>query len=79
MIEALQLPAKTTRWVARRKAEVVAAVRSGAITIEDACARYSLSADELLGWMNALDRHGKPGLRATRLQAYRHLEAESAR
>jgi hypothetical protein len=33
-------PQNTRRWVARRKAAVVAAVTNGVITIEEACRRY---------------------------------------
>jgi hypothetical protein len=33
-------PPNTKRWVVRRKAEVVAAVRSGKITMEEALRRY---------------------------------------
>jgi Protein of unknown function (DUF1153) len=33
-------PLNTRRWVARRKAAVVAAVLSGMITLEEACRRY---------------------------------------
>jgi hypothetical protein len=36
-------PPNTMRWVARRKAAVVAAVRSGKITMEEALRRYQLS------------------------------------
>lgn len=61
----------TTRWVARRKAEVVVAVRGGLISLEDACRRYTLSVEEFLSWQRAVDRHGMAGLRATRLQDYR--------
>jgi transposase-like protein len=64
-------PPNTKRWVVRRKAAVVAAVRSGTITIEEACRRYGLSEEEFLSWQRAFDAHGLPGLRATRLQAYR--------
>ena len=64
-------PPNTTRWVVRRKAAVLAAVRSGAITIEEACRRYRLTEEEFLSWQRAFDAHGLPGLRATRLQAYR--------
>ena len=39
-------PPNTKRWVARRKAEVVAAVRADLLTLKDACRRYSLSEDE---------------------------------
>ena len=35
-------PANTQRWVIRRKAEVVAAVRGGLLTLDDACERYRL-------------------------------------
>jgi hypothetical protein len=61
----------TKRWVARRKAVVVEAVRSGAMTIEDACRRYELSLEEFAAWERAIESHGVPGLRATRLQIYR--------
>jgi hypothetical protein len=62
---------ETKRWVTRRKAEVVAAVRGGLITMEDACARYKLSVEEFLSWQRAVEQHGLPGLRATRIQQYR--------
>ena len=64
-------PPNTKRWVIRRKAEVVAAVRGGLLTLEEACARYSLSMEEFLAWQRAIDRHGLRGLRATRTQQYR--------
>ncbi len=66
------LPAPGThRWITRRKAEVVAGVRSGLISLEDACRRYSLSVEEFLSWQTTLDRHGLSGLRVTRLQDLR--------
>ncbi len=43
-------PSDTKRWVARRKASVVAAMRNGAIGIEEACRRYELSEEEFLAW-----------------------------
>jgi transposase-like protein len=64
-------PANTNRWVARRKAAVVAALRSGAITLEEACRRYALSEEELLDWQRAFQAHGLAGLRATSLRARR--------
>lgn len=64
-------PPDTQRWVIRRKAEVVAAVRGGLLTLEEACERYSLSMEEFLTWQRAIDRHGLRGLRATRIQQYR--------
>lgn len=64
-------PPDTKRWVIRRKAEVVAAVRGGLISLEDACDRYTLSVEEFLSWQRLIDRHGMRGLRTTRLQQYR--------
>ena len=43
-------PPETKRWVIRRKAEVVAAVRNGLISLEEACNRYKLSVEEFLSW-----------------------------
>jgi hypothetical protein len=64
-------PPDTKRWVIRRKATVVAAVRSGLLTLEQACERYKLSLEEFLSWQRLIDSHGLAGLRVTRLQDYR--------
>ena len=64
-------PPNTERWVARRKAEVVSAVRAGLLTLEEACRRYNLSSEEFLGWEAAIDKHGLGGLRVTRIQDFR--------
>ena len=64
-------PSDTERWVIRRKAEVVAAVRGGLLTLEEACKRYTLSVEEFLSWQRAIDRNGLAGLRVTRSQQYR--------
>ena len=69
--------ADTKRWVIRRKAMVVAAVRGGLISLDEACRRYALSVEEYLSWQHAIDKHGLPGLRTTRLQLYRESEDES--
>lgn len=66
-------PPETRRWVIRRKAAVVQAVRSGTMSLEEACARYNLSVEEFLSWQRLIDRHGMRGLRTTRLQEYRHV------
>ena len=60
----------TKRWVIRRKAEVVAAVRGGLLSLEEACSRYALSSDEILSWEHCIDRFGIAGLRTTRTQFY---------
>jgi len=64
-------PAGLSRWTAMRKAEVVACIRAGLISIEQACERYYLSEDELLSWKGYLNDHGVPGLRTTHIQKYR--------
>jgi len=68
------LPApSTTRWVVRRKAEVVAAVNGGLLTVDEACARYNLTLEEFASWQRAVDRSGMAGLRVTRIQHYKSL------
>ncbi len=64
-------PTSTKRWVIRRKAEVVAAVRGGLLSLEEACQRYTLTVEEFLGWQASIDKHGLAGLRTTRIQHYR--------
>jgi hypothetical protein len=64
-------PANTQRWVIRRKAEVVAAVRGGLLSLEDACERYRLTSEEFGSWQVSIERHGLAGLRTTRIQQYR--------
>jgi hypothetical protein len=59
--------AKTKRWVTRRKAVIVNAVRASVISLEEVCRRYELSVEEFLAWQRAIDAHGVPGLRVTRL------------
>ena len=66
-------PPNTSRWVVRRKAEVVAAVTGGLLTVDEACERYGLSFEEWIGWQGAVHRSGMPGLRVTRIQYYRDL------
>jgi Protein of unknown function (DUF1153) len=64
----------TKRWVVRRKAVVVQAVRTGSISLQEACRRYNLSIEEFLAWQRAIERYGIPGLRVTRLQIYRDTD-----
>ena len=67
-------PPNTRRWVSSRKAKVVEAVRTGLMSLTDACERYNLSVEEFLSWQRLIDAHGTPGLRSTRLQVYRAVE-----
>jgi hypothetical protein len=64
-------PPETERWVIRRKAEVVAAVRGGLLSLEDACERYRLTSEEFVSWQQSIETHGMQGLRTTRIQQYR--------
>ncbi|MGB3711597.1 MAG: DUF1153 domain-containing protein [Erythrobacter sp.] len=64
---------KTKRWVVRRKAEVVAAVNGGLLTLDEALERYGLTLEEFASWQRAIDRSGMLGLRVTKLQSYRDL------
>lgn len=61
----------TQRWTIRRKAAVVAGVRAGLLTMEEACERYSLTLEEYLSWQRMIDAHGLRGLRVTKIQDYR--------
>lgn len=72
-------PPNTKRWVIRRKAEVVAAVRNGLISLDEACHRYTLSIEEFLSWQRLIESHGLAGLRVTRLQDYRGTERGTER
>jgi hypothetical protein len=64
-------PPDTKRWVIKRKAAVVAAVKKGAISLDQVCRRYNLSAEEFLTWQELVDKHGVRGLRVTKLKDYR--------
>ena len=68
-------PPETKRWVIRRKAIVVAAVRAGVISLEEACRPNTLTSEEFHAWQRLDDSHGLPRLRVTRLQDYRSLNA----
>ena len=63
----------TRRWVARRKAEVVAAVQGGLITLDEACERYRLSLEEYLSWQHAVEEYGLAGLKVSHQHEHRHV------
>ena len=65
-------PKGTTRWVARRKAEVVAAVEGGLLTLDEACSDYHLSVEEFVLWQNAVRKNGLNGLCVTKLKSHRN-------
>ncbi len=64
-------PPDAQRWVASRKAIIVAAVHGGLLSMSDACTRYRLTTEEFLSWQTQVDGDGLQGLRTTRIQEYR--------
>ena len=73
----LPAPEAGQRWVIRKKGIVVAAVRGGLLSVEQACERYTLTLEEYLSWQTGVDRFGLVGLRTTKLQEYRRKPAPS--
>ena len=59
-------PVTTTRWIPRRKAQVVRAVQAGLLSVDEACRLYRLTMEEFEGWQHALSKAGEGGLRITR-------------
>ena len=72
-------PRNTMRWIARRKAEVVAAVNGGLLSIPEACERYDLTLEEFASWQRAVEREGLPGLRISRAQFHRDFAKRKVR
>ena len=66
-------PPNTTRWVMRRKAQIVSAVHGGLITEKEVHKIYGISADELVAWQLLVEKCGMLGLRATKTQYYKDL------
>jgi hypothetical protein len=63
VLELSNLPASNTiRWVPRRKAEVVAAVNGGLLTMAEACERYAISLEEFMQWKRDYEDFGLKGL-----------------
>lgn len=72
-------PSDTVRWSPYRKALIVDGVRNGIISIDEACRRYQLSADELQTWQRAITTHGVGALLVTRAQYHRDASAADGR
>lgn len=69
-------PRDTRRWVASRKAAVVRAIATRLVTRDWALEHWGLSEDELIGWEQAVARHGEEALKATHLQRYRQPQVD---
>ena len=70
-------PPAPKRWVPSRKAEIVAAVRGGFLSLDDALQRYGLSIEEYLTWQHGIDLFGHAGLRVNRTQQLRRVRQRS--
>lgn len=64
---------QTKRWIAHRKAELVAAVEGGLLTVDEVCERYGIELEEFVSWQRGVDRLGMRGLWVTRSQKHRDL------
>ncbi|RYH02765.1 DUF1153 domain-containing protein [Salipiger sp. IMCC34102] len=69
-------PLTTRRWVASRKAAVVAAVAHGLIARDVALESYDLSDEEFTEWERGLREHGHNALKTTRLQRFRQPKVD---
>ena len=67
-------PPGPRRWVPQRKAEIVAAVRGGYLSLDEARRRYAMSMEEFLSWQREIDRFGLAGLRVYRPQPLQRAE-----
>src|SRR5271166_2150304 len=59
-------PAHGIRWTPLRKVDLIAAILGGVITLDEAKARYALTAEELSEWRRGLAAGGVKGLKATK-------------
>ena len=64
------------RWTAKRKAQIVVAVRAGRVTAEDMERQHGISAEELAAWVRDYDAHGLAGLLTTKLHRCHHERDE---
>src|SRR5436305_8047165 len=71
-------PPDTKRWVTRRKAVIVNAVRTGVISLEEVCRRYELSVEEFLAWQRAIESAGFTRHPATNLSRQPALSSSKA-
>jgi hypothetical protein len=64
LITLAQLPRRgLKRWLPRHKAVVVAAVRHGLLTFDEACKRYAPYAEKYLSWHGSFDAARSPEAR----------------
>ena len=66
-------PPDTSRWVASRKAVVVAAVTHGLLSMPEALERYALTEEEFDSWRTGMEAHGIASLKITKIHRHRQL------
>ena len=72
LLTAADLPLlNNQRWVANTKAELLAAVRGGLLTLNEACERYGITTEEYFAWRDAMARFGIAGLHEKNVQTKR--------
>jgi len=64
-------PTETKRWYPRLKAQLVAAVNGGLLSVDDVCKEYRIDFEEFASWQRGLERLGMRGLFITRAQKNR--------
>ena len=67
------------RWTAKRKAEIVVAIRDGDMSTAEATKRYELSDEEVAAWMRDYAAFGKPGLFVTKFQQQHYPQKREGR
>jgi hypothetical protein len=70
-------PPRSTRWIPQRKAEIVAAIRGGYMSFDEARERYELSIEEFVSWQIGIELSGLAGLRVNRVQQNRRRRGRS--
>ena len=68
----------TVRWVASRKAIVLAAIDTGRLSIHEACMMYRLSVEEIASWSRLVELHGRSGLKIRSLEKYRKRQSSTS-
>lgn len=72
------LPTSDARWVAKRKATVVAAVAHNLLTRSEALRRYDLTEEEFASWEAAISKGGINALKVRELRPLRLIETGAA-
>lgn len=72
-------PPGFNRWVPFRKWQVVAAIRAGQLSLEDACDRYALSVEEFEDWARVIEERGFRGLRLSQIRLRRSSRSSRSR